>query len=370
MKKLLTVLILFTIFPFTVYGQEDTQTSSLIPTSSVKAAEIEELDKKEEERKQEIANLLGFVLPEYTDNPSYVITFEDPSPDERGVEIKIDGNAFTTITSPYTFPALSIGEHAVEFRFYDKDSNVQLLEYSLVIIPRTPIISSPVLTDTSITIEGTALSNSEIIYTLSASAYNDSNTVVADENGNWSITITPSSGLTDDIYTFTAYTRKYGYASNLSSPITFGIGQDTQIDVNTNKKDIYFSFKDISSNNIVNIFKANTDLLILTGGVFLIGFFLAISIKSALDGLILGKKEKDVERVIVKQKKDVDSEGKTLREILSGDVSKNEKEPSIINKDVFLKKYKNLDPDTSEGKEKSSKSIKKKIKVSLTSKEE
>lgn len=369
MKELLTVLILLTVFPLAVYGQEDTETSNLISTPSVRAAEIKELDKKEEERKQEIANQLGFALPEYTDNPSYVITFDDPSPDDKGVEIKIDGKTFSTITSPYTFPALSIGEHTVEFRFYDKDSNVQLLEYSLVIIPRTPIVSSPILTDTSITIEGTALSNSEIIYTLSANAYNDSNTVLADENGNWSVTITPSSGLTDDIYTFTAYTRKYGYASNLSSPITFGVGQGTQINIDTSRKDIYFSFKDIDGKNLINTFKSNTDLLLLTGGVFLLGFFLAISIKSALDGFILGNKERDVEKAIVKQQKDTDSDDKTLREILSGEVSKDEKKPSIINKDVFLKKYKDLDPDTSEGKEKSFKSIKKKIKVSLTSKE-
>ncbi|HRX43777.1 MAG TPA: hypothetical protein P5059_00795, partial [Candidatus Dojkabacteria bacterium] len=75
---------------------------------------------------------------------------------------------------------------------------------------------------------------------------------------------------------------------------------------------------------------------------------------------------------------------KTLREIFGDDTTskeetvetkeevkeESEKEPekqeSIINKDVFLKKYKMVDPDDDKGVEKKKK---KKIKVSLTSKD-
>lgn len=374
MKKILFTTLFLLSFPVLVYAQQDTTTEELIVLGSeVKAAEIEQLEKQDEQRTQEIANLLGFVLPEYTDNPSYVITFKDPSPDDQGVEVDIDGGSFKKITSPYTLPALSIGIHTIKFRFYDKDSNVQLLEYDLVIIPRTPIITSPELDESTITISGTALANSEIIYTLTANAYNNNGITTSDENGDWSITITPESGFVDGIYTFMAYTRKYGYASNLSNPITFGMGENPDRFLQTNEKEIYFAFKDLNKENLLSTFSTFPDLIILSVGSFLIGLVLTIVLKNLIDGKKKGRKEKEVEDMLVKKKKDDKSEEKTLRELLGGKEEKEEtkteeprKEPSIINKDVFLKKYKILDPDLDSGKEKDSK----KIKVSLTSKEE
>lgn len=370
MKHLLVTTLLL-LFSFSlVQAQQDTTLDELISTA-VKAAEIEELDKKEEERTKEIANLLGFVLPEYIDNPSYVITFTDPSPDNNGVEIELDKTSFKSITSPYTLPALSIGEHSVIFRFYDKDGNIQLLEYELVIIPRAPIISSPQLSDTSVTVSGTALSNSEIIYRLTSNAYNDSGIVKSDENGDWSITITPEAGLTEGIYTFSAYTRKYGYASNLTDPITFGVGEG-EIEEVVEKKDsdILFSFSSMSRENFISTFKDNRDLLLLVIGTFIIGFLLALLFKAVISSLRKDKKEKMVEDILKNHKGTVKEE-KTLKELLGGEEEEKDKkeEPSIINKDVFLKKYRNFDPDNEEGKEHSSKRIKKNIKVSLTSKE-
>lgn len=372
MKHMLvtTLLLLFSIS--LVQAQQDTSLDNLV-SSDVKAAEIEELDKKEEERTKEIANLLGFVLPEYIDNPSYVITFVDPSPDQNGVEIELDKTSFKSITSPYTLPALSIGEHSVIFRFYDKEGNIQLLEYELVIIPRAPIISSPQLADTSVTVSGTALSNSEIIYRLTSNAYNDSGIVKSDENGDWSITITPEAGLTEGIYTFSAYTRKYGYASNLTDPITFGVGEG-EIEKIEEKKDtdILFSFSSISRENFVSTFKDNRDLLLLVIGTFILGFLLALLFKAVLTSLRKDKKERMVEDILKNHKGTVKKEEKTLKELLGGEEEKTEEkkdEPSIINKDVFLKKYRNFDPDNEQGKEHSSKKIKKNIKVSLTSKE-
>ena len=374
MKKILFTTFLLLSFPILVYAQEDTTVNDLVATErEVKAAEIDQLEKQDEERTQEIANLLGFVLPEYTDNPSYVITFKDPSPDDQGVEVDIDGGSYKKITSPYTLPALSIGNHVIKFRFYDKDSNVQLLEYNLVIIPRTPIITSPQLEESSITISGTALANSEILYILTANAYNDSGITNSDENGDWSITITPESGFADGIYSFMAYTRKYGYASNLSTPITFGIGENPDRFLQNDDKEIYFAFKDLNKENLLNTFITFPDLITLSVGSFLIGLLLTILLKSLIDGKKKGRKEKEVEDIIVKKKKDDKGEEKTLRELLGGKEEKEEpkkeevkKEPSIINKDVFLKKYKILDPDLDSGKENDTK----KIKVSLTSKEE
>ncbi len=383
MKKILISTLFFLLLsPFLAYAQQDTKVEDLITTSEVKAAEIEELDQQEEERTQDIANQLGFVLPEYTDNPSYVVTFKDPSPDDQGVEIEIDGTPFKKITSPYTFPALSIGQHTLKFRFYDKDSNVQLLEYDLVIIPRSPIITSPTLTDTTIEIKGTALANSEVVYTLTANAYNDSNITQTDENGDWSIKVTPEGGLADGIYTFRAYARKYGYASNISNAVTFGVGENPNRFLENDENEIYFAFKDLTSENLITTFSTNPDLIILSVGSFLIGLLLAFGLKSLIDGKRNGKKEKDVEEIISKSNKSDMKEGKTLREIFGGEEEdvkvadmidegeKSEKEPSIVNKDIFLKKYRQLDPDTPSGKEKDSEKIKKSVTVSLTSKDE
>ena len=381
MKKILIFTLFLLLSPFFVYAQEDTKAEELVTTSSeVKAAEIEELDQQEEERTQEIANLLGFVLPEYTDNPSYVITFKDPSPDAQGVEIEIDGTPFKKITSPYTFPALSIGQHSIKFRFYDKDSNVQLLQYDLVIIPRSPIITSPSLTDNSIEIKGTALANSEVIYTLTANAYNDNGIAQTDENGDWKITITPEGGLADGIYTFRAYTRKYGYASNISNAVTFGVGENPNRFLENDENEIYFAFKDLNSENFFTTFSTFPDLIILSAGSLLLGLLLTLGVKTLIDRKKDGKKDRVVEEIISKGKKDDKKEEKTLREIFGGKEEQEEKEeketeeerekePSIINKDIFLKKYKPIDPDTPTGKEKDSEKIKN-IRVSLTSKDE
>jgi len=381
MKNILIFTLFLLLSPFLVYAQQDTKVEELVTTSSeVKAAEIEELDQQEEERTQEIANLLGFVLPEYTDNPSYVITFKDPSPDAQGVEIEIDETPFKKITSPYTFPALSIGQHAIKFRFYDKDSNVQLLQYDLVIIPRSPIITSPSLTDASIEIKGTALANSEVIYTLTANAYNDNGIVQTDENGDWKITITPEGGLADGIYTFRAYTRKYGYASNISNAVTFGVGENPNRFLENDENEIYFAFKDLNSENFFTTFSTFPDLIILSAGSLLLGLLLTLGVKTLIDRKKDGKKDRVVEEIISKGKKDDKKEEKTLREIFGGKEEQEEKEeketeeevekePSIINKDIFLKKYKPIDPDTPTGKEKDSEKIKN-IRVSLTSKDE
>ena len=381
MKNILIFTLFLLLSPFLVYAQQDTKVEELVTTSSeVKAAEIEELDQQEEERTQEIANLLGFVLPEYTDNPSYVITFKDPSPDTQGVEIEIDGTPFKKITSPYTFPALSIGQHSIKFRFYDKDSNVQLLQYDLVIIPRSPIITSPSLTDVSIEIKGTALANSEVIYTLTANAYNDNGIVQTDENGDWKITITPDGGLADGIYTFRAYTRKYGYASNISNAVTFGVGENPNRFLENDENEIYFAFKDLNSENFFTTFSTFPDLIILSAGSLLLGLLLTLGVKTLIDRKKDGKKDRVVEEIISKSKKDDKKEEKTLREIFGGKEEQEEKEeketeeevekePSIINKDIFLKKYKPIDPDTPTGKEKDSEKIKN-IRVSLTSKDE
>ncbi len=391
MQKMLLSIILIAILPLTTFAAKDTTLDQLRAQSNdVKASEIDLLNAKEEERTQQIANLLGFILPEYTDNPSYVVTFKDPSPSKKGVEVSLDGASFTTIKSPYTFPALNIGNHEVKFRFNDETDTVKILEYGLTVLPRAPIIDSPKIEDNTITITGKALSNSQIIYTISANAYNDTGLVNTNGDGDWSLQITPQEGLLDGIYTFSAITRKYGYASDIATPITFIVGENTPTSNTQESKDIYFAFKDISKDNIIEIIKNNRDLAILSISFFLLGIFLTIILKSLIDSKKDRKNYTQVETILNKKEHEENKESKTLREIF-GNNSKEEdekekekdikpkesdikadvkekveptKHESIINKDVFLSRYRNIDPDDETGKEK------KKVRISLTSKNE
>lgn len=399
MQKILLSILIIAISPLFIFAQSDTT------IDQVKAVDVDKLNTT-----QQGINSLGFTLPQYTDNPSYIITFKDISPNTTGIEIDIDGKGFTKITSPYTFPALSIGKHTIKFRFNDETDAVRTLEYELIVIPRAPLPSTPQINDDSITITGSALANSDVIYFLSANAFNTTGIVKTNENGSWSIIIKPEEGLADGIYTFTSYTRKYGYASILSTPLTFSIGKiaNSQIQDNTNSKEIFFSFDSITKDNFTNIFKQNNDLILLIVGVFLFGVIITIVLKS----LIFKSKEeikiKEVEKLITDNKNKKEKEPKTLREIF-GDVKNSnpekeeeipqeepkesdkeetnnevhtdsenneteeenkeetEKKETVINKDVFLRKYKMVDPDDESGKEVKNK---KKIKISLTSKSE
>lgn len=371
MLKILISLFIISIFPLYSFAQQDT------PISEVKAAEIDQLNQQEEERTKEIANLLGFTLPQYTDNPSYVITFKDPSKSQKGVEISLDGKNFATIKSPYTFPALSIGDHLVKFRFYDSTDTIKVLEYELIVIPRAPIAATPEFDESSISISGTALANSDVLYTISANAFNTKGIVTTDENGSWSIKITPEGGVSDGIYTFTSLTRKYGYTSTLSDSLTFSVG-DNQLDSDSEtKKDIFFSFNSITKENILDTVKNNRDLAILVGIAFLVGIILTSIFKNIAYST---KSEKEIKKVetLISKKDTKEKDTKTLREIFGGEkeetkvieeekpvLEEEKKVESIINKDVFLKRFKSFDPDNDDGKEKN-----KKVKISLTSKEE
>lgn len=377
MLKILLSIFLCCFLSLSVYAQQDT------PLSEVKASEIELLNEQEEKRTQEIANLLGFVLPKYTDNPSYIITFKDPSPNESGVEIDIDEKGFNKIKSPYTLPALSIGKHDIRFRFNDNSDTVKILEYELIIIPRTPIVDTPQVSAKAITVSGTALANSDIIYLLSANAYHSTGTVESDAEGKWSVIIESEQEFIEGIYTFTSLARKYGFASNLSSPTTFTVGEShtNPITETVSNDDISFSFKNINMGNISQVLKENTDLIFLSLGTLIFGGILGSVIKSLIYGSKSEKKNKEVEKLIKKEENR--DEVKTLREIFGGEDKEEEKIPksqtseigtaqeppkqeSIINKDVFLKKFKMVDPDDDKGVENKKK---KRVKISLTSKD-
>ena len=387
MKKFLLLTVILLLFPIAVHAVRDIPVSDLFAQS-----EVSQLDEIELERQKGFEAQLNFTLPKYSDNPSYVITFTDPSPDAVGVHVDIDGKGFTPITSPYTFPALTIGEHIIKFRFNDKDGNLQTLEYTFIIIPRSPIINPPVVNEDSIDIKGTALSNSDVLLFITSNTFNQTETVKTDSNGDWSASIAPEDGLSQGIYTVTGYTRRDGYASEFAQATVFEVGEGIG-NKNENDKTISFAFKDIDWGNIINTVALNPDLIILIIGTLIVGIIPTAILTSA------GKKRreeymfKSAEKSI---KGDKNKDGdKTLRELfesngtkpddtpkkeekqeikINTDVSKKIKEvkneDKIISKEDFLKEYKSADPDDDSGKEKSVKKMKKDIKVSLTSREE
>lgn len=358
---------------------QDTPLSELLePDSEVKAAEIESLDQKEDERREGFQDQLGFVLPEYTDNASYVITFTDPSPEEEGVQISIDGSNYSGIESPYTFSALAIGNHDIVFKFVDNEGTSQELEYMMTVLPRSPIVKSPQYTNNKLVISGTGLANSEIMLFISSGL--DEYTLSADVNsdGDWNVSLNPEEGLENGIYSIVGYARKYGFASEYSKPVVYEIGESTS---EQEDKDIpvYFNFTDVTKDNILDLISKNRDLNILLGITFLVGSFLALILHTLISGRRVNRDLKRAEQSIQKVGQ---TKEKTLRELFEEET---EKKPSqekkttkktskknkekVVSKEEFLKDFKSIDPDQKDGKEKKSKKIKD-VKVSLTSKEE
>ena len=385
MKKLLLITMLFTLFPLSVYAIEDTTVKDLFSQSQVNAQEIEELDQIEENRVKGFENQLGFTLPQYTDNPSYVITFLDPSPDANGVQIDIDAKGFINITSPYTLPALGIGQHTLKFRFNDKDGNVQLLEYDLIVIPRSPIIAPPTYNESSITVKGSGLSNSDILIFLNSNTFNHKDVVQTDSNGDWTLTVTPENSLVEGIYSVTAYTRKYGYASEFSDPTVFEVGSSNNEKDDKDTPPIFFSFASIEIGDSIDILKMNPDLIVLIALPFLLGISLALLLRSIarkskedsvykrVEGAIKSDKKKENEptlRELFEGKstsKETETESVKEKELVKEqEKSKEVKAEKIVSKEEFLKEYKGVDPDDNSGKEKKLP----KIKISLTSREE
>lgn len=326
------------------------------------------------------ANSLKLEMPSQTDNPSTIITFANPSTDNAVVQLEIDGKGFIDITSPYTFPALSIGKHTLEFKYQDENASTQLYDTSIIIIPRAPILSTPVIGAENITIAGTGLANSEVIVLLSSGTTVLTQTAIIDGDGRWKIDFVKSE-LNKDVFSLNAYTRRYGYASNLSETTKFTL--DNQIS-NTITASNSFDIRNITLSGIKDWIIENQNYLIIAGSSLLVGIMLGI--------LFTTKKKQITEQNIVKKvaekftKTETKDTGVTLRDKLMGigkptepkmedekkeevkietkvEEKKQEEEERIVNKMDFLKDFKNFDPDNSKGEEKQSP-----VEVSLTSK--
>lgn len=377
----ITVLALLLFSSTRAFAQQNV--SDIIGTTKGETV-VAELDEKEVLREASFTNLLKLNLPTQTNNPSLVLTFVDPSEQKKGVQLEIDSKSFTSITSPYTLPALSIGDHILKFKFVDNVGTTQLLEKTLIVLPRTPIINAPTITDSAVEVYGTGLANSEILLILSSGLSLSSKQTTIDGEGKWSIKF-ESGELVDGTYSLTGYVRKYGYASDPSESITFILGKGNSVITGTN--DNSFSFKNINLSTLGAFISDNPDIIVLVAGSFVLGFLISFLlslifrntnedekirtirkdvIKPAIEGKeltlkekLLGKKE---EKPIEEKKSEKTEKSSEHKEEID------DKEEKIVTKIDFLRDFKNFDPDDTKGKESSN--PQRKIKISLTSKKE
>jgi len=381
MFKKIIITAIFTVF---LLGNNDVfaqQSVADIVGGNVKGdTTISELDQKEAEREQSFTNLLKLNIPTQTSNPSLVITFTDPSQEKKGVQLEIDSKSFVTIKSPYTLPALSIGDHILKFKFVDTVGTTQLLEKTLIVLPRVPIINAPTINDSSVQIYGTGLANSEIILVMSSGLNLITKQSTINGEGQWSITF-ESGELVDGTYSLTGYVRKYGYASDPAQSITFVLGEGTATIAGTHSNS--FSFKNVNVSTLGKFISDNPDIIALVAGFFVLGFLvsflLALIFKNPDNGKDIEKMKQDVvkpktngKELTLKEKllSDKKDEKPTVVEEEKKEEIKSEpkEEEKIVTKIDFLRDFKNFDPDNAKGKE--SNNPQRKIKISLTSKKE
>lgn len=375
MKKfpvILSTIAIFTLFVVPVFAVEDTTVSDLYGSTN----ETTTTTASTQQTTTESDNALKLNIPSQTDNPSTIVTFINPSKDNAIVQLEIDSKGFVDITSPYTFPALSIGKHTLEFKYQDENASTQSYETSIIVIPRAPIFNTPVIGTENVTVAGTGLANSEIIVLLSSGSSVFTKTAVINGDGKWSIDFLKEE-LTKDVYSLNAYTRRYGYASNLSETTKFTL--DSQASV-SNTSIASFNIKDITFESAENWIVSNQNYLITALVALVLGVALGIS-------FVTKKKqnsEKRVEKKVAEKFVSTDSKekGVTLREKLMGMEKSSEKvEPQkvdekleveektvedqekVVNKIDFLKDFKDFDPDNAKGEEQQSS-----VKVDLTSK--
>ena len=340
------------------------------------ADEREELDQIEAEREEDFLKQLELDIPKITDNPSHLITFVDPSDTSEGVQLEIDEKGFELIRSPYSLPALRIGIHTLTFKFVDSLGSTQIVEKEIIVIPRPPIINSPSFGEESMIISGTGLADSQLILILSSSKNLDTFETEINKEGTWNIEI-DLTALPEGLYTFSAYTRRNGYASDLAESVTFeqGNSQNHTLFQGNKENDIYFSFGAITLDNIKQIILSNSDLLLLILITFTLGFLLSwvlnVILRNSSEKKVIeeleekmnnnGKKEKEGKGMTLKEKlskkgKKVEEEKEDKEVEVKEEEKKKEKkakkEEKIVTKIDFLKDFKTFDPDDEKGREK------------------
>jgi hypothetical protein len=355
LRVLATVLIFSFILTSYVHATNDTTVQELVGNSTDNTNTTPMTTPTKE-------NPLGLNIPNQTDNPSTIITFANPSQTGAIVQLEIDSKGFVDITSPYSLPALSIGKHTLEFKYQDENATTQIYSTSIIIIPRSPILSTPIITAESITISGTGLANSEIIIQISSGTTVSTKAGEIDEEGKWSLVFSRAD-IPNDIYSISGYIRKYGYASNLSEVTKFTL--DTS-DSSNNKGEYLLDLSQFSITVAKQWVLNHQTYILVTFCALILGIAIGAVSKAQHIKQIAQKTEDNVAKEF--QKNTSKKPEITLREKLMGSEQKNEtkketEKDTVINKIDFLKDYKNFDPDDINGKE-----DKASVNVTLTSK--
>lgn len=358
-KIFATVLVSSFLFIGHAFATEDTTVQDLLGSQEETTTSTPVTPTKE--------NPLGLDIPDQTDNPSTIITFTNPSTSGAVVQLEIDSKGFVDITSPYSFPALSIGRHTLEFKYQDANAATQIFSTSIIIIPRPPVLNTPAIAAETVTISGTGLANSEIILLLSSGTEVSSKIGLIDGDGKWNLSFNRTD-LPNDIYSINGYVRRYGYASNFSEITKFTL--DTS-NTTSNKGEYLLDLSQLSLTVIKAWVINNQTYILVAFCAFVLGTILGIVSKTQRMKEITQRAEEKVAKQF--QKGNDKKQGITLREKLMAEEkaqkegktlpSEQKEEKVVINKIDFLKDYKKFDPDEANGKE-----SKPAVDVTLTSK--
>jgi len=355
--KVLIVLLSLIVIPNTLYAQEETQKST-----------------------KPLEELISLELPSITDNPSLIINFTDPSKEKEGMQLSIDKKGFETIQSPHTLPALSIGDHLLTFKFKDEYDVTQTIDKELIVIPRAPVINTPLITGNEITFSGSALAGAEVTLLLTSNQKMITQKTEVDSDSKWEIKM--NEEIPSGFYTFSAIAKKYGYASELTEFLILEINDSKEVVRTTESgvSPIHFAFKDLNQENLQSLTENNIDLLVLCIGLLLIGILIGTLLSSLSKKKKEEKEVKAVAKTLDKPVEDINRPLTLLEKLKDKTVNidnpikeektkeiieeeKKEEEPKdTIAKVDFLKNFKEHDPDDEKGKEKEN------VKVSLTSK--
>jgi hypothetical protein len=332
----------------------------------------------EEERTEKLEEALLLTLPTVSDNPSHIINFKDPS--DKGVQLEIDGQGFSKITSPHTLPSLGIGEHTLTFRFTDSEETVQNLEKSLTIVPRPPVINAPsTISSTMIVLSGKALVGSTVDLHITGETLNESAQAEVDDSGEWDFTF--EGEYPNAIYTVIGIVTKDGFGSTYSEPVVFELSEKGNI-IESTTSGISFAFAKLNTSTLVDDLKSNPDLLWFALAAFTLGmlvhFLLNMLLSSRESRDITGMFRDTLNRNGGKKEAMKSDDGKelTLREKFEKagyatnkpngkkvekkkvDEPKSgilgflgKKKTKSISKDRFMEEFKEVDPDDSKGKE-------------------
>lgn len=276
MKKLLIAILLalIAISPLTYTYQTHAQESSVT-----------------ERNQRQLMDLLKLVLPNQTDNPNYLIKFENPADDETPVRLTIDGQNEQEISSPFTLPSLATGSHSLLFKFKDGDGTNRELERTLVVIPRAPTISpaKEITQEGKLKVSGTAVGAADVLLFLATPLEAIQGVATSEVDGDWTYEF--EGTFNPGVYTLTAQTQKSGLKSDFANPITFTLSNESDDASKSiqNQEDIIatnFVLKEMQDpEKAVKIFRDNPDLVLFTSVAAVLGAILAVLFVSFTRGI-------------------------------------------------------------------------------------